>query len=98
MLVNREGVMNEVIGGCLGHSNYEATGFKISVDRRKSARKTPALDLRRADFRLLRKLASKVRWENVFGGVGVHQCWSLLKHHLLMAQEQAIPKCWKSRR
>ncbi|KAJ7419184.1 hypothetical protein WISP_55397 [Willisornis vidua] len=50
-------LMNEVeIGGSLGHSDHKMIKFKISVDRRKSASKTSALDMRRTDFRLLREL------------------------------------------
>ncbi|KAJ7424810.1 hypothetical protein WISP_26561 [Willisornis vidua] len=57
LLVNRVDPMSEVdIGACLGHSDHENTKFKISVDRRKSASKTSTVDMRRADFRLLRKL------------------------------------------
>lgn len=85
------------IGGCLGHTDNKVIKFKISVDRKKSASKTPALDMRRADFRLLRELVSKVPWENIFAGAGVHHCWSHFKHHLLRAQEQAILKYWESR-
>lgn len=33
----------------------------------------------------------KVLWENVFAGAGVHQCWSLFKHHLPRAQQQQFP-------
>lgn len=57
------------------------------VDRRKSAKKISILHMRRADFRLVRKLLSKVPWENTFEGAEV-QCWSLFKHNLLKAQEQ----------
>ncbi|TRZ07689.1 hypothetical protein HGM15179_019421 [Zosterops borbonicus] len=52
LLVNRETLMSEVvIGDHFGHSEHEGIEFKISVDRRKSASKTSALDMRRADFR-----------------------------------------------
>ncbi|KAJ7411667.1 hypothetical protein BTVI_48805 [Pitangus sulphuratus] len=55
--VNRVDLVSEVvIGGCLRHSDHEATEFKISVNRSKSASKTSALDMRRADFRLLGEL------------------------------------------
>lgn len=74
------------------------TEFKISVDRRESARKTSTLDKRRAEFRLFRQLLSKVPQENVFVGVGVIKNWSLFRHYIPKAQEQAIPKCWKSSR
>ncbi|GAB0205816.1 hypothetical protein GRJ2_003047200 [Grus japonensis] len=99
LLVNREGLMGEVaIGGRLGHSDHEVVEFKIFGDRRKTATKTSTLDMRRADFRLLRELVSQVPWETALEGIGVHQCWSLFKGHLLRAQEQAIPKCRKSSR
>ncbi|KAJ7420290.1 Sodium/calcium exchanger 3 [Willisornis vidua] len=57
LLVSRVDLMSKAeIGGHLGHSDHEVIEFKISVDRRKSANKTSALDMRRADFRLLREL------------------------------------------
>ncbi|KAJ7399961.1 hypothetical protein BTVI_109722 [Pitangus sulphuratus] len=53
LLVSRVDLLNkEEIGGCLGHSDHEVTKFKNSADRRKSANKTSALDMRRSDFRL----------------------------------------------
>ncbi|XP_052628596.1 uncharacterized protein LOC128134646 [Harpia harpyja] len=85
-----------VIGGWLGHSDHKVVEFQIIGDRRKTASKTSTLDMGRADFRLLRGLVSKVPWESAFEGIGVHECWSLFKSHLLRAQEQAIPKCQKS--
>ena len=66
------------------------------IDRSKTASKTLTLNMGRADFRLLKELVSKVPWESAFEGIGVHECWSLFKSHLLRAQEQAIPKCQKS--
>ncbi|GAB0203202.1 hypothetical protein GRJ2_002785800 [Grus japonensis] len=99
LLVNREGLVGEVaIGGRLGHSDHEVVEFKIFGDRRKTATKTSTLDMGRADFRLLRELVSQVPWETALEGIGVHQCWSLFKGHLLRAQEQVIPKCRKSSR
>jgi len=50
----------------------------------------------RADFGLLKELASKVPWESVLKVLGFHDCWSLFKSHLLRPQEQAIPKYQKS--
>lgn len=47
LLVNREGF---VIVRCFGHSDLEVSELKIHVDRRKSASKTSAPDMRRADF------------------------------------------------
>ena len=84
------------IGGHLGHNDHEAVEFKIFGDRRKTATITSALDMGRADFRLLRELVSKVPWETAFEGI--YQCWSVFKHCLLRAQDQAIPKYQKSGR
>lgn len=87
-----------VVGGLFADRDHEAVEFKISGDREKTASKASTLDMRRPDLRLLRELASKAPWENAFEGVGVHQCWLLFWHHLLRAQEWAIPKCqWSSR-
>lgn len=54
------------IGSCLGHNDHKEIQFIISIDRRKSASKTSALDMRRTDFRLFRELVSEVPWENTF--------------------------------
>lgn len=94
--INREELTSEVkIGGHLSHSNHEVNKFKVSVGRRNSTLKTSTLDIRRADFRFLRELVSRVPWENTFEGAGIHQCWSSCKHYLLRSLEQDIPKCWK---
>lgn len=85
------------IGSRLGHNDRKEIEFAISVDRRKNASKTSALNMRRGDFRLFRELISNVPWENVFAGAGVHQFWSHSKLHLLQAQDQAIPKCQKKK-
>ena len=55
-------------------SDHEVVEFRIYGDRRKTATKTSALDMGKADFRLLRELVSKVPWETSFEGIGVHQC------------------------
>lgn len=60
-----------MIDGCLGHTEHKAIELKISIDRRKNANKTSALDIRRA--KLLRSLVSEVSWENVFEGARVHK-------------------------
>lgn len=62
------------ISAHLGHSNRKATEFEISLDRRKSARKTSTLDIRRADSKLLSEAVSKVPWKNVSEGTEIHQC------------------------
>ncbi|GAB0203247.1 hypothetical protein GRJ2_002790300 [Grus japonensis] len=68
LFVNREGLMGK-----------EVIEFQIIGDRRKIASKTSTLDMGRADFRLLKELVSKVPWESAFEGIGVHECWSLVK-------------------
>ncbi|KAJ7409031.1 hypothetical protein BTVI_58107 [Pitangus sulphuratus] len=61
LLANRVDLVSEVqIGGHLGHSDHKAIKFKISVDRRKSGRKTSTLDMRKTDFRVLRELKGKM--------------------------------------
>lgn len=83
-----------VVGSHLGH---KVNKFKIFVDRRKSASKCSTLDMRRTDFRLIRGLVSKVPGESFW------RCWVssaliTFEHHLLRAEDQAIPKCQKSSR
>lgn len=60
-LVNREGLVSEmVIGDCLGHSD-QVVEFKIFADR-KTATKTLTINLGRTDFRRLKELVSEVPW------------------------------------
>ncbi|KAJ7409195.1 hypothetical protein WISP_116171 [Willisornis vidua] len=71
LLVNKVDLVSEVdIGDHLGHRDHEGIKFKISVDRRKSDTKTPTLDMRRADFRLLRedKSSPLVTFSNNYHG------------------------------
>ncbi|KAJ7419973.1 hypothetical protein WISP_50863 [Willisornis vidua] len=69
LLLNRVDLVSEVeIGGSLGHSDHKAIGFKISVDERKRTSKTSTLDMRRADFGLLRELLSKSYDDYTCGG------------------------------
>lgn len=62
-------------GGRLGHSDHKSIEFQTS-DKRKRASKTSARGMRRADFRLLRELVSRLSRDNGFAGAGVHPCWS----------------------
>ncbi|KAK4811148.1 hypothetical protein QYF61_019779 [Mycteria americana] len=96
-LKSREGLVGDVmVGGCVGHSDHEMVEFKIFGVMRKKVSRVATLDLRRANFKLFRELVSSVPWESAFEGLGVHECWSVFKSHLLKAQEQAIPLCHKS--
>lgn len=86
LFLNRVDFMSKVVvGGHLGYSDCEIIEFKILVDRRRSPSKASTLDMWRADFRVLRELVSDVPWENVFAAVGVPQCWSIFKLHVLRA-------------
>lgn len=83
-----------VIGSHLGHMDHETAKFKIFGDRKKSVNRTLTLGIEKADQAAQGN--REVSWETVSEGTGVHQCWSLFKHHLLKAQEEAIPKCRKA--
>ncbi|KAK4806138.1 hypothetical protein QYF61_001061 [Mycteria americana] len=97
LFVNGEGLVGDVmVGGCLGHSDHEMVELKIFSVMRKKDSRVATLDFRRANFKLLGELISRVPWESAFEGLGVHECWSAFKNHLLEAQEQAIPLCRKS--
>ena len=91
LFVNREGLMGDVmVGGCLGHSDHERIESKIFGVMRKKVSRVATLDFRRANFKLFRELVSRVSWESAFEGLGVHECWSVFKNHLLKAQEKEI--------
>lgn len=62
----------------------------IDVMREKVSR-VADLDFERANFKLLMELISRILWESDFESLGVHECCSAFKNHLLEAQEQAIP-------
>jgi len=59
------------------------------------------LDLRRANFGLLKEQLGGILWARALEGRGVQECWSLFKCHFLHAQEWCIPlrqKCRKGGR
>ena len=39
------------------------------------------------------RIFSGVPWQSAFAGLGVHECWSVVKKRRLKAQEHAIPLC-----
>jgi len=97
LFLSRDGLMgNVMVAGCLGHSDHEIVEFKIFDDMGKTVSSATALAFGRTGFRLLKAPVSKVPWESAFEGIQVHKCRPLFKSHLLRAQEQAIPMCWKS--
>ena len=85
-----------MVGGCLGHSDHERIESKIFRVMRTKDSRVATLDFGRANFKLFRELLSSVPWESALEGLGVHECSSVFKNHLLKAQEQAIPLCLKS--
>ena len=97
LFVNRERLTGDgMVGGCVGHSDHEMVEFKIFSVMRKKDSRVATLGFRRANIKLFRELFNRVAWESACEGLGVHECWSVFKNHLLEAQEQAIPLCPKS--
>jgi len=97
LFTNREGLLgNVVVGGRLGHSNYEMTEFSVSGEVKRGARKTTTMDFRRADFGLFRTLFERVSWERVLKGKGIQEGWRFFNEEVLKAQEQAVPMCRKT--
>lgn len=53
------------------------------------------MDFKAASIKLLKELLSNDPWESASEDSGDHE-WSVLKNHLLKAQEQAVPLCRRS--
>ncbi|KAK4818201.1 hypothetical protein QYF61_008585 [Mycteria americana] len=103
LFVNREGLVSNVtVGGFLGHSNHKMIELLILGEVRKGVSRTAALDFRRADFGLFRRLVIRVPWEAVLKGKGVQEGWTFFKKEILKVQGHAIPMCqkmsWRGRR
>ena len=47
---------------------------------------------------MFRQLLDRIPWETVLKGIGVQESWTLFKKEVLMAQEQAVPRCYKRSR
>lgn len=56
-----------------GHLDHEIVQPKIYGDEWKTVSTTTTLHLRKADFRLLRELVSKVPRETAFKGIGIQE-------------------------
>lgn len=82
LFMNRGGLV-AVVGGSLGHSGHIMFEFEVFGAMRKKVIRVDTLDFKRANFKLLRELFSSVPRESAFEGSGVHECWSVLKNHLL---------------
>ncbi|KAK4828050.1 hypothetical protein QYF61_023088 [Mycteria americana] len=99
LFTNREGLVSHVmVGGRLGQSDHEMIEFLIHGEVRRGVSKTAALDFRRADFGLFRRLVERVPWEAALKGKGVQEGWTFFKEEVLKAQEQAVPRCRKTSR
>lgn len=57
---------------------------------RKGVSRTATLDLGRADFGLLRRLAGRVPWNAVLNGRGVQEAWTFLRKEILKMQEPGV--------
>ena len=99
LFVNREGLVDDVVvGGRLGHSDHEIIEFSILREARRVLNRTDILDFKRADFVLFRHLLERIPWEMILKGIGFQEGWALFKKEVLMAQEQAVPRCCKRSR
>ena len=86
------------VGGRLGHSDHEIIEFSILREARRGGSRTAMLDFQKADSDLFRQLLDRMAREMVLKGIGVQEGWALFKKEVLMAQEQAVPRCCKRSR
>lgn len=70
-------------------------GFKIFTVVRNKFTTVAMLYFKRANIKLLRELPQCPQ-ASAFEGLGVCECWSVLKNHCFKAQEKPIPLCLKS--
>ncbi|GAB0209530.1 mitochondrial enolase superfamily member 1 [Grus japonensis] len=97
VLTNKEGLVGDVkLKGSLGCSDHEMVEFSILRAARRAHSKLTTLDLRRADFGLLRDLLGRIPWDKALEGRGAQDSWLVFKGHLLQAQERCIPTKRKS--
>jgi len=88
VLTNKEGLVGNVkVKGSLGCSDHEMMEFKIPRAARRAHTKSTTLDLRRADFGLLRDLLGRIPWDKALEGRGAQESWLIFKDHLLQVQE-----------
>ncbi|GAB0209154.1 hypothetical protein GRJ2_003381100 [Grus japonensis] len=97
VLTNKEGLVGNVkLKGSLGCSDHKMVEFRILRAARRAHSKLTTLDLRRADFGLLRDLLGRIPWEKALEGRGAQESCLVFKGHLLQAQERCIPTKRKS--
>ncbi|RMC06974.1 hypothetical protein DUI87_16426 [Hirundo rustica rustica] len=98
LFVNRDGLVEDVVvGGRLGQSDHEIIEYSIFGEVRRSTSKTLALDFRRADFGLLRRLIQNVPWEAALKNKRVQESWACLKTEIFRVQEKTVPVCRKGK-
>ncbi|RMB92333.1 hypothetical protein DUI87_31207 [Hirundo rustica rustica] len=84
--VNADGLVGDVmVGGPLGQNEHEIIEFLIFGEVRRSTSKTLALDFRRADLGLFRRLIQSIPWEAALKNKGVQESWACLKTKILSA-------------
>ena len=92
VLMNKEGLVEHVkVGDRLGCSDHEMVEFAILRGGRKAISMIKTSDLRRANFGLFKELLGGIPWVRALEGREDQECWSLFKHHFLLAQDQCIP-------
>ena len=98
VLTNTEGLVRDVkVGGTLGCSDHEMMEFRIMGTTHKTTRsKIRALDFRRANFDLFKKLLGEIPWAGALEGKGAQESWLAFKDHFLQAQDRCFPKRKKS--
>ena len=79
----------------LDHSDHDIIEFSILREARRGGSRTDILDFQRVDFVLFRQLLDRIPWETVLKGIGVQEGGTLFKKGVLMAEEQAVPRCSK---
>jgi len=86
------------VGGRLGCSDHEMVEFRILCGGSRAISRIKTLDLRRANFGLFKELLGGIPCVRALEGRGVHECWSLFKHHFLHDHDWCIPLRKKSRK
>ncbi|KAK4832989.1 hypothetical protein QYF61_027013 [Mycteria americana] len=98
LFANREGPVGDVmVGGRLGHSDYEMIEFLILGEVRSGVSRTATLDFQREDFGLFRSLVDRVPWEVVMDGKGVQKGWTFLKKEILKTSQPGRRAAWLNR-
>ncbi|TRZ07264.1 hypothetical protein HGM15179_019843 [Zosterops borbonicus] len=85
LFTNREGLVEDVVRGCLGHSNHKMIEFSVLGEVRKGVNKTSTLDFWRMDFGLFRTLVQRLPWETVLNNKEVQEGWTYFKKEILKA-------------